>query len=103
MNYEEGSEASVDDGDGRNELGMTEAIGGRLPLGRRDLAFESLYEYGSRVGVWRDALEELAHGAVHVRRSCRQAVMRRNAQSVMEMALPTAVMKGRPFGFHAAA
>ena len=53
LNYEEGSEASVLDGDGRNELGMTEATGGRVPIGWRDLAFESLYEYGSRVGVWR--------------------------------------------------
>ncbi len=53
LNYEEGSEASVFDGDGRNELGLTEATGGRVPAGRRDLAFESLYEYGSRVGVWR--------------------------------------------------
>jgi len=53
LNYEEGAEASVADGDGRNEAGLAEAVGGRLPPGRRDLAFESLYEYGSRVGVWR--------------------------------------------------
>jgi putative urate catabolism protein len=53
LNYEEGAEASVADGDGRNETGLAEAVGGRLPVGRRDLAFESLYEYGSRVGVWR--------------------------------------------------
>lgn len=53
LNYEEGSEASILDGDARTELGLTEAIGGRVPAGRRDLAFESLYEYGSRVGVWR--------------------------------------------------
>lgn len=53
LNYEEGAEASVADGDGRNETGLAEAVGGRLPAGRRDLAFESLYEYGSRVGVWR--------------------------------------------------
>lgn len=53
LNYEEGSEASVADGDGRNESGLTETVGGRVPAGRRDLAVESLYEYGSRVGVWR--------------------------------------------------
>lgn len=53
LNYEEGSEACVADGDGRNETGLAEAVGGRVPEGRRDLAFESLYEYGSRVGVWR--------------------------------------------------
>lgn len=53
LNYEEGAEASVFDGDGRNESGLTETTGGRVPAARRDLAFESLYEYGSRVGVWR--------------------------------------------------
>lgn len=53
LNYEEGAEASIPDGDGRTEVGLTEAVGGRIPGGRRDLAFESLYEYGSRVGVWR--------------------------------------------------
>lgn len=53
INYEEGAECSVADGDPRNEVGLTEAIGGRLPPGQRDLAFESLYEYGSRVGIWR--------------------------------------------------
>jgi allantoinase len=53
LNYEEGSEANILDGDGRTELGLAEATGGRVPAGRRDLAFESLYEYGSRVGVWR--------------------------------------------------
>ncbi|MET0508642.1 MAG: allantoinase PuuE [Burkholderiaceae bacterium] len=53
LNYEEGSEFAVADGDDRNETGLTEAVGGRVPAGKRDLAFESLYEYGSRVGVWR--------------------------------------------------
>ncbi|MEI6025680.1 MAG: polysaccharide deacetylase family protein [Betaproteobacteria bacterium] len=53
INYEEGAECSVADGDPRNEVGLTEAIGGRVPAGQRDLAFESLYEYGSRVGIWR--------------------------------------------------
>ena len=53
INYEEGAECSAADGDPRNEVGLTEAIGGRLPPGQRDLAFESLYEYGSRVGIWR--------------------------------------------------
>jgi putative urate catabolism protein len=53
LNYEEGAEASVLDGDTRNETGLAETTGGRVPAGIRDLAFESLYEYGSRVGVWR--------------------------------------------------
>jgi allantoinase len=53
LNYEEGSEFAVADGDERNETGLADAVGGRVPAGRRDLAFESMYEYGSRVGVWR--------------------------------------------------
>jgi putative urate catabolism protein len=53
LNYEEGAERSVLDGDQSNEAGLSEAPGGRVPPGQRDLAFESLYEFGSRVGVWR--------------------------------------------------
>lgn len=53
LNYEEGSEYSIPDGSGRVEIGLAEAPGGRLPPGERDLAFESMYEYGSRVGFWR--------------------------------------------------
>ena len=53
LNVEEGAEFAIVDGDSRNETGLADAIGGRVPAGRRDLAFESMYEYGSRVGVWR--------------------------------------------------
>lgn len=53
INYEEGSEYNNADGDGRTELGLAEAPGGRVPAGQRDMAFESMYEYGSRVGFWR--------------------------------------------------
>jgi allantoinase len=65
INYEEGAESSVADGDARNEVGLAETVGGRLPAGARDLAFESLYEYGSRVGIWR-LLEIFARRAVPV-------------------------------------
>ncbi len=53
MNYEEGSENSIPDGDGRVEPGLAEARGARMAPGVRDLGMESLYEYGSRAGVWR--------------------------------------------------
>jgi allantoinase len=53
INYEEGSEYNNADGDGRTELGLAEAPGGRVPAGQRDMAFESMYEFGSRVGFWR--------------------------------------------------
>ncbi|MFJ9450601.1 MULTISPECIES: allantoinase PuuE [unclassified Herbaspirillum] len=51
INYEEGSEMSFDDGDGVTETGLIE--GGSGGFEGRDLAAESMYEYGSRVGIWR--------------------------------------------------
>jgi allantoinase len=51
LNYEEGSEPSFPDGDGIAEGGLTEGGGGAFTS--RDLAAESMFEYGSRVGVWR--------------------------------------------------
>ncbi|MBV7483138.1 allantoinase PuuE [Bordetella sp. BOR01] len=51
INYEEGSEASFDDGDGISEIGLTEVSG--KSFASRDLAAESMFEYGSRVGIWR--------------------------------------------------
>ena len=51
MNYEEGSEASFPSGDERNE-GLGEVPYAMKP-GVRDLAMESVFEYGSRAGVWR--------------------------------------------------
>ena len=51
LNYEEGSEQSVLDGDPVGEA-VGEIVRTQEP-GKRDLAIESMYEYGSRVGVWR--------------------------------------------------
>ena len=47
MNYEEGSEPSVQDGEGYTETGLTESSG--LPTGvkGRDLAGEGMFAYGS--------------------------------------------------------
>jgi len=53
MNYEEGSEPSVQDGEGFTEVGLTEAHGINQGVKGRDLAGESMFEYGSRVGFWR--------------------------------------------------
>ena len=53
INYEEGSEYSLHDGDGFSEASLTEAPSSIIPRGDRDLAAESLFEYGSRVGFWR--------------------------------------------------
>lgn len=53
LNYEEGSEYSIGDGDGRSDATLTEVSAARVPVGQRDLAAESMFEYGSRVGFWR--------------------------------------------------
>jgi peptidoglycan/xylan/chitin deacetylase (PgdA/CDA1 family) len=50
VNYEEGSEKSYAMGDNENDILY------ELPFaleGQRDLAVESMYEYGSRAGIWR--------------------------------------------------
>jgi putative urate catabolism protein len=53
VNYEEGSEYSIPDGDGVSETYLTEVPGASLGAGKRDLIVESIYEYGSRAGFWR--------------------------------------------------
>jgi peptidoglycan/xylan/chitin deacetylase (PgdA/CDA1 family) len=51
INYEEGSERSPLEGD-RDREPLVEARYD-VPEGERDLFYESTFEYGSRVGVWR--------------------------------------------------
>ena len=52
INYEEGGELCILNGDDRSEARLSDvAVDSRL--GRRDLNIESSYEYGSRVGYWR--------------------------------------------------
>lgn len=53
LNYEEGSEPSVQDGEGFTETNLCEAHGRNQIARGRDLGAESLFEYGSRVGAWR--------------------------------------------------
>jgi putative urate catabolism protein len=52
LNYEEGAESSVLDGDPTSETFLSEIIGAQsFPM--RHMSVESLYEYGSRAGLWR--------------------------------------------------
>ncbi len=53
MNYEEGSEPSIGDGETYTELGLSDGHGMDNGITGRDLAGEGMFEYGSRVGVWR--------------------------------------------------
>ena len=53
VNYEEGGESSILDGDPASESLLSEIVGAQPWPGQRNLNMESLYEYGSRAGFWR--------------------------------------------------
>ena len=53
MNYEEGGERSILHGDGHAEAFLGEVVGAEPLAGVRNVQMESIYEYGSRVGLWR--------------------------------------------------
>ncbi|MCG9664883.1 allantoinase PuuE [Vibrio mediterranei] len=53
LNYEEGGERCLLHGDDESESFLSE-IPGAMPIkGERHISMESIYEYGSRAGVWR--------------------------------------------------
>jgi putative urate catabolism protein len=53
LNYEEGGENAVLHGDKASEAFLSEIVGAQPLEGVRHMSMESIYEYGSRVGVWR--------------------------------------------------
>ncbi|WP_225043243.1 allantoinase PuuE [Xanthomonas campestris] len=53
INYEEGAEKCVLNGDAGSEAFLSEMVGAPSHPGARAMAMESLYEYGSRAGFWR--------------------------------------------------
>ena len=53
LNYEEGAENTVLNGDKQSEIFLSEIIGAQPVIGERHMNMESLYEYGSRTGFWR--------------------------------------------------
>jgi putative urate catabolism protein len=53
LNYEEGAERSILHGDEHAEFFLSEMVGAQPVAGLRNMAMESLYEYGSRAGFWR--------------------------------------------------
>ncbi|GAB3233430.1 allantoinase PuuE [Mycolicibacterium hippocampi] len=52
LNYEEGAESSVLHGDASSETFLSEIVAAQ-PFPNRHMSMESLYEYGSRAGLWR--------------------------------------------------
>ncbi len=53
LNYEEGGESSILHGDTASESFLSEIVAAQPIPGMRHASMESLYEYGSRAGVWR--------------------------------------------------
>ena len=53
LNYEEGGENTILHGDRASESFLSEIVGAPAFVGQRHMSMESLYEYGSRAGVWR--------------------------------------------------
>jgi putative urate catabolism protein len=53
LNYEEGGENNILHGDDASEAFLSEIVGATAWKGKRHMSMESIYEYGSRVGVWR--------------------------------------------------
>ena len=53
LNYEEGGENSILHGDNSSEAFLSEIVGAKPYEGVRHMSMESIYEYGSRAGVWR--------------------------------------------------
>ncbi|WP_237573531.1 polysaccharide deacetylase family protein [Mycolicibacterium lacusdiani] len=52
LNYEEGGESNVLHGDAASETFLSDVVGAQ-PFPNRRMSVESLYEYGSRAGLWR--------------------------------------------------
>ena len=53
LNYEEGGENCVLHGDSASEAFLSEIVGAASREGVRHMSMESIYEFGSRAGVWR--------------------------------------------------
>jgi putative urate catabolism protein len=53
LNYEEGAEASILDGDPASEVFLSDIANAQPVQGARHMSMEQIYEYGSRAGVWR--------------------------------------------------
>jgi putative urate catabolism protein len=53
VNYEEGGERNILHGDSESECYLQEVVGIPALQGVRDIEVESVYEYGSRAGLWR--------------------------------------------------
>jgi peptidoglycan/xylan/chitin deacetylase (PgdA/CDA1 family) len=78
LNYEEGAENCVLDGDAASEVFLSDIVGAQaFPM--RHMSMESLYEYGSRAGLWR-VLRAFERHRLPLTIFAVAAAMRRNAE-----------------------
>lgn len=82
VNYEEGAEHSLLDGDQNHETNGE--VPSPVPLEQRDLFNESFFEYGSRVGVWR-LLDLLDKHQVKATFFCCALALERNPDAAREI------------------
>jgi peptidoglycan/xylan/chitin deacetylase (PgdA/CDA1 family) len=80
VHYEAGAERAIGDGDATREPGAPPG----WPPDRRDLAVETMYEYGARAGVWRllDVFDE--HGVPATFAAC-AAALERNPEAAQAL------------------
>ena len=83
VNYEEGAEYSLLDGDAHHETNGE--VPSPVPPQQRDLVNESFFEYGSRVGVWR-LLDLLDKYQVSSTFYCCALALERNPEVAKEIA-----------------
>lgn len=79
INIEEGSEASIADGDAFSESYLTELGAQKPDVSGRDLGAESMFEYGARVGIWRVLRTFAERGAPLTAYACALALERNPA------------------------
>jgi allantoinase len=79
LNFEEGAESCVLDGDPASEVFLSEIINAQaFPM--RHMSTESLYEYGSRAGLWR-VLRAFEHRQLPLTIFAVAAAVRRHAEA----------------------
>jgi allantoinase len=83
LNYEEGGESNVLHGDSGSEQFLSEIIGAES-YPARHLSMESIYEYGSRAGVWR-LLREFENRGLPLTIFAVAMALQRNPELVTEL------------------
>ena len=84
LNYEEGAERCVLHGDRESEAFLSDIVGAVPYEGVRHRSMESLYEYGSRAGVWR-LLRLFSERNLHVTVFGVGMALQRNPEAVAAM------------------